>query len=285
MKRIVVLLLMLIFAFSGCKVFFVSEPPNQSEEYNYATDVNGELVPVHENVSESTLDPRQFSFDQDGRVIYSDPEISLIHGIDVSVFQGDIDWNKVKADGIDFAMIRIGFRGYGTQGKMQIDNNFYRNYSGAVAAGLKVGVYFYSQAINAAEAREEAAFILNTLGDRELSFPIAYDWEYVDVDGARTALMTSSQITECANAFCDEIMKSGREVIIYFNREIGYFEYELSVIDHYDFWLAEYYEYPSFIYEYKIWQYTDKGIVDGIEGNVDLNVSLVDYSENSDSFG
>ena len=200
-------------------------------------------------------------------------------GIDVSVFQGDINWEEVAADGIDFVILRIGYRGYGSKGIMGIDDNFYVNYDGAVKAGLKVGAYFYSQAVNAEEAREEAQFVLSALGDRVLEFPIVYDWEYVDNDVARTKDMTSAQITECAVNFCDEIEKSGRDVMIYFNREIGYFEYDLAKISDYAFWLAEYCEYPTFIYKFDMWQYTDSGSVNGIDTKVDINIYFpLEYS-------
>lgn len=284
MKKFLILFFLSCLVFTGCSVINNSEP---ATEFNsvYTTDVNGTLVPVHENVNESTLDAKLYFREENGRVGYSVPEITLLHGIDVSVFQGDIDWNAVKSDGIDFVMLRIGFRGYGSKGIMQIDNKFYENYSGATAAGLKVGVYFYSQAINAEEAKEEADFVLETLGDRTLDFPIAYDWEYVDNAEARTKNMTSEEITQCATSFCQTIISNGLTPVIYFNREIGYFEYDLSAVKDFDFWLAEYNSYPTFIYEYTMWQYTDSGIVDGVEGKVDLNISLVDYSINYDSFG
>lgn len=281
MKKFLVLLLVMITVLSSCSFLpSLQEPETTTAEYvsPYATDINGELVPKHEDVSESALDPLLFEFDKKGRAEYRDPSQKILTGIDVSVFQGNIDWQAVAADGIDFVMLRIGYRGYGSKGIMGIDDMFYLNYEGAVAAGLDVGVYFYSQAVNAQEAAEEAAYVLDALGDRELSYPVAYDWEYVDNDDARTKDMTSAQITECAKAFCEEIEQAGRTAIIYFNCEIGYFEYNLKELESYDFWLAEYEKYPSFVYDYKMWQYTDKGSVNGVDGEVDLNISIVDYS-------
>ncbi len=287
MKRIIILFVSVSIILCGCSIIpGFSEPETTTVEYisPYATDVNGELVPKHEDVSESSLDPMLFSFDEKGRAVYADASQKLVTGIDVSVFQGNIDWQAVAGDGIDFVMLRIGYRGYGSKGIMGIDDNFYKNYHAAVEAGLQVGAYFYSQAVNVNEAREEALYVLEALGDLELSYPIAYDWEYVENDEARTKDMTSSEITECAKAFCEEIEKSGRTAVIYFNCEIGYFEYDLKVLENYDFWLAEYENYPSFLYDYKMWQYTDSGSVDGIDGNVDLNVSIVDYSA-AENFG
>lgn len=287
MKRISILIFIFLFLFCGCSLipgFSGTETTTAEYISPYATDVNGELVPKHEDVSESSLDPMLFSFDDKGRAIYADASQEIITGIDVSVFQGDIDWQAVAADGIDFVMLRIGYRGYGSKGIMGIDDKFYDNYYAAVAAGLDVGAYFYSQAVNVKEAKEEALYVLDALGELELSFPVAYDWEYVDNDAARTKNMTSSEITECAKAFCEEIEKAGRTAVIYFNCEIGYFEYDLKVLENYDFWLAEYDKYPSFLYDYKMWQYTDAGRVDGIDGDVDLNISIVDYSA-AENFG
>ncbi len=287
MKKLVLLIIALSIILSGCAFIFPDEPET---EYNspYATDINGDFVPVHEDVDESLLDPRLFYTDENGRMKYSDTSRTALTGIDVSVFQGNVNWGEVATDGIDFAILRIGYRGYGSKGIMGIDDNFYKNYDGAVSAGLKVGVYFYSQATNAQEAREEARFVLSALGDRKLQMPVVYDWEYVDNAEARTADMTSEQITECAVNFCNEIEQSGRDVMIYFNREIGYFEYDLTSISGYDFWLAEYCEYPTFIYKFNMWQYTDSGTVKGIDAKVDLNIYFPPVSsadENTTQYG
>ena len=273
MKKLIALTVFICAVLTGCSFSFFDEPTTEYKSI-YATDVNGDFVPVHEDVDESILDPMLFAYDEDMRMTYLDESREYLTGIDVSVFQGDIDWNAVAADGIDFVILRIGYRGYGSKGIMGIDDSFYKNYDGAVAAGLKVGAYFYSQATNAEEAREEAQYVLAALGDRTLEFPVVYDWEYVDYAEARTHDMTSEQITECAVSFCDEIEKAGRDVMIYFNREIGYFEYDLARISDYDFWLAEYCDYPTFIYKFDMWQYTDSGVVDGIDASVDLNIYI-----------
>ena len=279
MKKLIVLLVSISIILSGC-AFIVPDEPGSSP---YATDINGDFVPVHDDVDENMLDPKLFYSDENGRMRYADESRAFLTGIDVSVFQGNINWEEVAADGIDFVILRIGYRGYGTKGIMGIDDNFYKNYDGAVNAGLKVGAYFYSQATNAEEAREEARYVLSALGDRELQMPVVYDWEYVDNAEARTANMTSEQITECAVNFCNEIELSGRDVMIYFNREIGYFEYDLACISGYDFWLAEYSEYPTFIYKFNMWQYTDCGTVNGIGSRVDLNIYFPPEEQSDES--
>ena len=285
MKIKFLVVIFVMFILSGCSFLNLSEVTTEEYKSPYATDVNGDYVPIHENVEESTLDPLLFYTDSDGRMQYSDSEQMLLTGIDVSVFQGDIDWNSVVNDNIDFVMLRVGYRGYGSKGIMEIDEKFFSNYEGAVNVGLEVGVYFYSQATNAEEAIEEAQFVLDAIKGLNVSFPIAYDWEYVDNDQARTADMTGAQITECADAFCDTIAAAGYTPLIYFNCEIGYFEYDLEKLTSYDFWLAEYGSYPSFIYDYKMWQYTANGSVRGIEGDVDLNICLVNYADRMVEYG
>lgn len=281
MKKISAFILVLVLLLSaGCGGVSEQTEPTTAKSI-YVTDVNGKLVPAHDNVSESELDAAKFIRTENGRVFYDDESVETLTGIDVSVFQGDIDWTAVAQDGIDFVMLRVGFRGYGPSGKLYEDEKFRENYEGAAAAGLKVGVYFFSQAINPAEAKSEARFVSELIADCDIAFPVAFDWEYVDDSSARTADMTSAEITPCAAAFCAEIKNAGYEPVIYFNCDHGYFNYELSEISGYHFWLAEYSDIPSFYYDYKIWQYSEKGTVAGIEGNVDLNISVVDYSKDN----
>lgn len=247
-----------------------TEPP--------VTDISGRIIPNHTDIAKSVLSPEFFVRDGKGRMTYSDSSVKTYTGIDVSVFQGDIDWDAVKNDGIDFVMLRVGYRGYGQKGIMGKDDKFDSNYEGAKKAGLKVGAYFFSQATNESEAREEAAFVLDAVRDCPLDYPIAYDWEFVDNDEARTNGMTSEDITVCAKAFCEAIKSAGKVPVIYFNCETGYFNYDLPQVKDYGFWLAEYYDTPSFYYNYKMWQYSKTGSVDGISGDVDMNISIVDFS-------
>lgn len=242
------------------------------------TDIRGRVIPNHTDVAKSALSPDGFVRDERSRMTYNDPSVVIYTGIDVSVFQGDIDWDAVKNDGVDFVMLRVGYRGYGEKGIMGEDANFRKNYDGAKKAGLKVGVYFFSQAVNEEEAREEARFVLDAVKDLTLDYPVAYDWEFVSNDEARTNGMTSETITACAKAFCGVVSDGGYTPLIYFNCETGYFNYELSEVKDIGFWLAEYYDAPSFYYNYKMWQYTKTGTVDGIDGDVDINISTVDFA-------
>lgn len=193
-------------------------------------------------------------------------------GIDVSEHQQVIDWEQVKAAGVDFTMIRVGYRGY-TEGRLFLDNCFKSHLAGAKAAGLDVGVYFFSQAITPEEARMEAEFLLTILGDRELEMGIAYDWEYVSAD-ARTGTMDGRAVTDCALAFCDTVSGSGHKAIVYFNQYQAENDLLLEDLAAYDFWLAMYSDEMTFPHRVDLWQYTESGTVPGIEGPVDINLLL-----------
>ena len=253
-----------------------TEEPETTTVREYVTDINGASVPVFEDVEKSAVDTAKFIRGDNGRIKYDDVSFDTLTGIDVSVFQGDINWTAVAEDGIDYVMLRIGGRGYGPDGALYEDSRFEENYAGAKAAGLKTGVYFFSQAITMEEAVQEARFVTELLTDKSLDMPVAFDWEHVDDTSARTAKMTGAEITSFAKAFCDTVTTAGHDAVIYFNREHGYFNYELSMISDYKFWYAEYADYPSFLYDYTMWQYTEKGTVAGIEGNVDINIALYD---------
>lgn len=191
-------------------------------------------------------------------------------GIDVSEHQKNIDWEQVKASGVDFVMIRLGYRGY-TEGRLYMDTYFDQHYRGAKEAGLDVGVYFFSQATTVKEARSEARFVLTVLGWRELDMGIAFDWEFVNGD-ARTAAMDGRTMTDCAITFCDIIADAGHSPLVYFNQYQVDNYYILDDLTAYDFWLAKYADEMNFDYPVKMWQYTDSGTVPGIPIPVDVNL-------------
>ena len=219
-------------------------------------------------------------FVRDGsRMYYNDPAYTTAIGIDVSSHQKEIDWQKVADSGVEFAMIRLGYRGYGSEGTLNMDPYFQQNLIGATAAGLKIGVYFYSQAITAAEAAEEARFVLDALGGFPLTYPVVYDWETVSADGARTKGLDNTILTDCAITFCESVALAGYEPMIYYNLPVGYNHYQLDRLTAYDKWFAQYTSknQPDMYYDYRIWQYTDSGSVPGIEGKVDMNLAFLPY--------
>ncbi|MBQ2651417.1 MAG: S-layer homology domain-containing protein [Clostridia bacterium] len=200
-------------------------------------------------------------------------------GIDVSIHQGNIDWKKVARDGVDYAIIRVGGRGYGDEGIMYGDTNFEKNIEGALEAGLDVGVYYFSQAITVAEAREEAEYVLEQIEDYDITYPVVFDWERIGGSEARTYGLETDLLCKIANTFCSMIEEAGYTPMIYFNSYCGYVKYDLSKINRYDFWFARYNDTPGFYYDFDMWQYSDTGSVSGIKGNVDLNISFKNYAE------
>lgn len=217
-------------------------------------------------------DPTGFS-EENGFFRYEKDGVTSRIGVDVSSHQQQIDWEKVRAAGVDFAVIRVGYRGY-TEGKLQEDAFFRQNMEQAAAAGLDLGVYFFSQAISIEEAVEEADFVLELLKDYDLQLPVYFDWEDIEAE-ARSDAMNRIGLTGCAFAFCSRIEAGGREAGIYFNQVFGYQELNLYSLQDYDFWLAEYNPTPSFQYDFTLWQYSNCGNVDGIDTDVDLNLLFV----------
>ena len=204
-------------------------------------------------------------------------QVSFV-GIDVSKYQDYIDFVKVKKAGIDFCIIRAGARGYGS-GQLIEDEYFSENLKRAADAGLEIGIYFYSQAITKEEAVEEANFILERLGESQISYPIAFDMEEVLTDKARTDNLSKAERTEITKAFLDTISNAGYKTAIYGNKEWLIKKIDMSKLTAYDVWLAQEQDIPDYPYSFTMWQYSTKGIIDGIAGWVDLNISFIDYSE------
>ena len=234
-------------------------------------------LPVLADVPACERNPEQFVFRNGQQFYLEDEKISSKLGIDVSSHQGDIDWNAVKESGVDFVFIRCAFRGYGS-GEIVRDKYFDQNIQGAQAAGLNVGVYFYSQAVTKEEAIEEAETTLSLIGDYKLNYPVVYDWETVPEDAARTDSLGVDDLTDCTIAFCDKIRESGFVPMIYQNKRISLLKLDLPRLQNYDFWLAEYNDQASYYYNYRIWQYCSDGHVPGIEGDVDMNICFAPYA-------
>lgn len=209
----------------------------------------------------------------------NDPRYQLRDGVDVSKYQGDIDWEAVKASGIDFAIVRIGYRGYGTAGNIKADAYYAENITGAQQAGIDVGVYFFSQAINEQEAEEEADFVCKLLEGYELQLPVVYDPELIRDDVARTDDVTGEQFTQNTIAFCERIRQAGYQPMIYSNMVWESELFDLKQLQEYPIWYADYEPCPQTPYAFVMWQYTEKGQVDGITGIVDRNVWFVPVEE------
>lgn len=191
-------------------------------------------------------------------------------GIDVSWWQKDINWSKVKEAGVEFAMIRAGWRG-SEEGVLSEDTYAQANYQGATSAGIKVGAYFFSQAISVEEAEEEAKYLLDIIRDWQVEMPVVFDWEYID-DTSRTAKVDTRTLTDCTKTFCDIIANAGYQPMVYFNAKHSYDRVYIRELTEYPFWLARYDTVLDYPYKVDMWQYTESGSVPGISGNVDINL-------------
>ena len=217
------------------------------------------------NLPRNERESGDFSQLSDGTVTYP----GAVQGIDVASHQGEIDWQAVRQAGIEFAILQIGYRGY-TQGGLNVDERFEENYQGAKEQGIRIGVYFYAQAISREEALQEADFVLRTLDGRELDLPVFYDWE--EVAEGRTGGRANASVGEYAGLFCQRVADAGYQAGVYFNQSYGLTIMQLETLTDYVFWLAEYRGWQSFGYEVAFWQYTGQGYVDGIGTNVDRNL-------------
>ena len=194
----------------------------------------------------------------------------------MSKYQGTIDWAKVRASGVQFAILRLGYRGYKQTGGLALDSTFAANLQGAQAAGIQVGVYFFSQAITPQEAVEEADFCINALQPYRITYPVVYDWEpYDESVGARTNGLDDATLTACSKAFLDRVKAAGYTPMLYSNPTYFYRHLDMSQLTGYQLWLANYVSMTSFYYQYDMWQYSCTGSVPGIQGAVDLNIQMI----------
>jgi GH25 family lysozyme M1 (1,4-beta-N-acetylmuramidase) len=221
-------------------------------------------------------EPRYFERDGE-KMKYTDEEnYDYRLGIDVSEHNGDsIDWKKVRKDGYSFVFLRIGYRGYSEEGKLKEDPTFEKNYKAARKAGLDVGVYFFSQALDADEAREEAAFVLEKLDGRELQMPVVYDVEDIENESARADSVSSGQHTENVREFSLAIARGGYNPMLYINLMWQTFRINMRNLYDLPVWYSGYADKPQTTYDFSVWQYSNTGKVDGISGNVDLNIEMI----------
>ncbi len=231
----------------------------------YYFDANGKKV-----TGDQVINGAKYSFGSDGALKSG----TGTFGIDVSVWNGTIDWTKVAKSGVNYAIIRCGFRG-SSEGGLYADNKFAQNISNATKAGIKVGVYFFTQAVTEAEAVEEASMCINLVNGYSLAYPIFID---VESSGGRADGLSKDQRTAIINAFCKTVANSGYKAGVYANK--NWFENKInaSSLTGYTIWLAQYASKATYSQtRYDMWQYSSKGSISGISGDVDLNLSYVGY--------
>lgn len=226
---------------------------------------------AQEEIEEADIDDTQYT----SLLEKEDLETAVQLGIDVSKWNGKIDWKLVKAEGVDFAIIRCGYRG-SSSGWLIEDPYFFQNLQGAKEAGVKVGIYFFTQAMNAVEAVEEASMVISLLAGESIEYPVFIDTEGAGGNGRADTLDATVRTVVCS-AFCRTIENAGYTAGIYASR--NWFDHNLIVeqLEGYKIWLAEYRHTPLYDKHYDMWQYTSSGSVTGMEGRVDLNVSYLGY--------
>lgn len=238
---------------------------NQMTQISTALDDPTQLYNNPYSWSNLKRDGDRFSYIVDGK------KVSRL-GIDVSEHNGSIDWSKVAADGIEFAYIRLGYRGT-VAATIAQDSQFQVNLEGAQKAGLDIGVYFYSQAITEDEAAEEANYVIQTLAGTKTYYPVAFDMEPGANGSDRVSELSQEQITKVAAAFCRTLQAQGYNAVIYGSQQ-DLAHYDLESLTQYGFWYAEYKNRPTLGFNFALWQYSSKGSVSGIGGNVDLDLDL-----------
>lgn len=259
----------------------VYTPGRTTGEY---IEYGGKQIPVYKDAEPIQLYEGDFVWDDD-RLVYIGDEFRTRFGIDVSAYQNQaspdktIDWEAVAADGVDFAMVRVGFRGYGS-GSLNTDAFYGKNIEGAMAAGIETGVYFFAQAITVEEAIEEADYVIDLLRDYEIDGPVAYDWEMHDAS-YRVYGTSPEMATACAIAFCERVAEAGYTPMIYGGQYVSYIKYDQGAMADYLYWYPEYKSasseklYPTFYYQMDYWQFSSACAIDGIVGRVDANIQFI----------
>ena len=212
-------------------------------------------------------------YEKNGLLYYRDDNFKSKPGIDVSTYQKDINWKKVKKHGIRFAMIRVGYRA-NDNGKIYKDKRFEQNVKGALKAGLKVGVYFFSEAKTEEEAIQEAEFVIRHIRGKKITYPVAFDMEDTQ-EKDRHEDLSKKERTVIADAFCHVIQNNGYDPMIYAYPNWIYRHVDYTKLTKYDMWLAHYTEKTTYPFHYRIWQYSEQGKVPGIKGKVDLDIMLI----------
>lgn len=277
------ILLGLLFLFAG------QMPQPQEEEQTTGNTSLEQSIPSTEQTKETeTVKPTESTgpvlqanpfvpsdFVRDGEWMICAKQPYLL-GVDVSKYQGQIDWSKVAASGVKFAIIRIGGRGYGQSGNLYADDMAQKNYTAAKAAGLQVGAYFFSQAISVEEAEAEATYVLEQIQNWDLDLPVVFDWEYIS-ETARTAHTDAATVTACADAFCKRILAAGKKAMLYVRPEDSVLD--LEALAAYPRWIALHSDTMDFPYSFDLWQYTKTGKIPGIQGNVDINIWIPEEAD------
>ncbi|MCM1174760.1 MAG: hypothetical protein NC341_06870 [Blautia sp.] len=236
------------------------------------------FFPISDTLKKHPYLPENFIYTEDELIeYYENGELVSHKGIDVSGYQGKINWPKVAAEGVEYAFIRLGIRGY-TEGAIKRDDSFEDNINGALDNGIEAGVYFFTQAASVEEAEEEAQYVLNEIEPYDITYPVVLDVEAVNSENARTAELTKEERTEYCIAFCEMIKQAGYTPMIYGNLKTFMLLLDMEQLEDYDKWFAYYDTELYFPYNVRVWQYTDTGSIEGIGTDVDIDISFGEFS-------
>ncbi|MBP5384564.1 MAG: glycoside hydrolase family 25 protein [Lachnospiraceae bacterium] len=228
----------------------------------------------------NSYDPERFRLDNGFMAYFDENGEKISHlGIDISYHQEKIDWDALKDSPCEFVMIRCGYRGY-SEGGLVEDEKFREFAQAATDRNIPFGVYFFTQALNEEEAVAEADFVMDLIKDYPISYPVAIDTEYVSNESARTnqVEMTKQDRTKIVIAFMERIKENGYYPLIYSSENWLRRELDADMLQPYEFWAPQYLDTNDFMYDFTIWQYSDAGHIQGVQGIVDLNISMVDYA-------
>ena len=255
-----------------------SDEKYENGDYIAITDDKGnkKYYEILKDVAKNDYDLATNLVNDGGNLTYKDGKREAIKGVDLSKYNGNVDFAKLKDSGMGFVMLRLGSRGYGT-GKITLDEKFVEYAQNAQLAGLQIGAYFYSQAVNEEEAREEVQMILDLIEPYDITYPVVIDVESAESDTARTANLSTDEYEIVVKIFCDAVKTAGYTPMVYGNVKSFTLLMDAVDVDDYDIWIA-YYGTPLYYpYHFNIWQFTSTGSVDGIDGNVDLNIAINGY--------
>ena len=258
-----------------------SEETNNLEQYENHTKIinekgEEEWIPLLPYLTKNNYEITNFVFQKPLMKYYVDSSLASFCGVDISKNESYIDFHKLKKAGIDFVMIRVGARGY-SSGQLIMDEYFEDHLKGAMDAGISVGLYFYSQANTEAEAKEEAELVVETIGDRKITYPIAFVMEDIKNDTSRIDELKKEELTKIASTFLSIIKENGFNPLLYGSKEWLLTKVNLMKLLEYDIWLSQEEDIPDYPYKFSMWQYTQSGSIDGIAGKANLNISFIDY--------
>lgn len=233
-------------------------------------------VPINQYLTKNEYDYAGLVYKKPIMSYYEEGKKKSYTGISISKNNDFVDYTKLKKAGIDYAMIRVGARGYST-GQISLDENFDKNIKDAIGAGLDVGVYFFSQAITEEEAIEEAGIVLEAISDYKVTYPVVFSMDYVENDTSRVEALTRAERTAIANAFLSLFQEAGYNTMLYADKEWLINKIDLSLLTAYDIWLSQEADVPDYPYKFAMWEYTKNAKVDGMAEVAELSISFIDY--------